>query len=111
MKLSSKDYPFIILVEDKISQSSGKLYQAISLGYTSVKNREALDPKEKYKTDFINFFDEKELLKLAELCNNTYTKIRNARELAKKEEKDEEQKAINKEYDGIKDIPDDDVPF
>lgn len=111
MKINCKDYPFIILIEDKLSQKSGKMYQAISVGYTSIKDKDAVITTEKYKTDFINFFDEKDLLKLAELCKNAYTKIRGARDLAKKEEKEAEQKAVNKEYDEVRDVPDDDLPF
>ena len=109
MKLNKKDYPFTILVEDKIGKTSGKLYQSISIGYTSVKDKMATDPRAKYKTDFINFFDEKDLLKLAQLCNLTYNQIKTERELAKQGEK--MSKGMTKPVLEDKPLTDDMVPF
>lgn len=101
MKIITDDYPFKFIIEDKIGKTSGKLYQSISLAHTSVAKKEATDPKEKYKTEWIGFFDEKDLLKLAKLCQTTYDRIKAERS---------EQKKVNKEY---KDVPmeDSDIPF
>ena len=109
MKLNNKDYPFTILVEDKIGKTSGKLYQSISIGFTSVKDKNAIDPRSKYKTDFINFFDEKDLLKLAQLCTLTYNKIKSERDIAKQGEK-LAKGMVKSEYDEVP-LADDDVPF
>lgn len=101
MKIIKDDYPFKFIVEDKIGKTSGKLYQSISLAHTIVANKDATDPKEKYKKEWIGFFDEKDLLKLAKLCQTTYDSV--------KEERNN-QKKVNKEY---KDVPmeDSDTPF
>ena len=109
MKINNKDYPFTILVEDKVGKTSGKLYQSISIGHTSVKDKNAIDPKAKYKTDFINFFDEKDLLKLAQLCTLTYNKIKSEREQIKQGEK----MAKGMYQKEIEEIPlaEDDIPF
>jgi hypothetical protein len=85
MKLIKKDYPFTIIIEDKLSKYSGKMYQSISIGYTSVKNKEATDPKEKYKTDWLRFFDEKDLLKLSSLCENIYRDLKDSKQKPKSE--------------------------
>jgi hypothetical protein len=109
MKILKKDYPFLFLVEDKIGQTSGKLYQSISLGLISVKDKTATNPKDKYKTDFIKFFDEKDLLKLAHLCTSTYDKIKTEREIEKQGEK--LSKGMTKPILEEKPITDDDVLF
>ena len=79
MKLIKKDYPFTIIIEDKLSKK-GTMYQSISIGHTSVKNKEATDPKEKYSTEWLGFFDEKDLLKLSSLCENTYRDLKDAKQ-------------------------------
>lgn len=76
MKIVKKDYPFDVIIQDKIGKTSGKPYTQISIAFTSVKNKEAKDPKEKYETTYFNFFDEKDLLKLSSLCENAYTSLR-----------------------------------
>ena len=69
MKLKYKNYPFCIIFEDKISKKTNKEYTSISLGITSK------DQEGKFKTDFINFFDKKDLLVLSSLCENAYLEI------------------------------------
>ena len=85
MKLIKKDYPFTIIIEDKLSKSSGKIYQSISIGHTSVKDKGAIDPKEKYKTEWLSFFDEKDLLKLSSLCDNIYRDLKDSKQKPKSE--------------------------
>lgn len=104
MRIIKDDYPFKFIVEDKIGKTSGKLYQSISLAHTIVANKDATDPKEKYKTEWIGFFDEKDLLKLSKLCQTTYDSVKLERE---------NQKKANKEYAEVaKETPADDlVPF
>ena len=88
MKIVKKDDPFSITIEDKLGKISGKMYQSIGVSYTSVKNKDANDPKEKYETTFINFFDEAELLMLSSLAENAYHELNKQREekrIARKE--------------------------
>ncbi len=107
-KIINKDYPFTIIVEDKVSKNNGKEYQAISIMHTSIKNKDAKDPKEKYETKYFNFFDERDLLKLSSLANNTYAEIKKARSLEKQESYTQE---TNYESNVSDDLPDDDLPF
>lgn len=69
MKLKYKNYPFCVIFEDKISKKTNKKYTSISVGITSK------DLDGNYKTDFLNFFDKKDLLVLSSLCENAYMKI------------------------------------
>lgn len=78
MKIVKNDYPFKIIIEDKKSKA-GKDYQAISLAFTE-KNINATCDADKYKTTFINFFDEKDLLKLSSVAENAYQTLKDARE-------------------------------
>lgn len=93
MKIVKKDYPFTITIEDKIGKTSGKVYQSIGVSYTRIKNKDATDPKEKYETVFINFFDESELLMLSSLAENAYLELNNVREEEKKARKEAEKLA------------------
>lgn len=113
MKVVKKDYPFSITIEDKIGKTSGKLYQSIGLSYTRVKNKDATDPKKKYETTFINFFDEGELLKLSTLAENAYLELKSQREeerIAKKEA-EELSKGMTPPNIKPRPLPDDDIPF
>lgn len=113
MKVVKKDYPFSITIEDKIGKTSGKMYQAIGVSYTRVKNKDATDPKEKYETVYINFFDESELLKLSSLAENAYLELNNAREEEKKQKKEEDKLTKGMTPPTIESSPllDDDIPF
>lgn len=104
-KLVKKDYPWTLTIEDKISQKTGKLYQSIGVGFTSVKNKEATDPKEKYETKWLNLFNEEDLLKGSALFGTAYQVLKQAREQDKQADKEEQQ--------AIQETPelDDEVPF
>jgi hypothetical protein len=78
-RIIKKDYPFTVIIEDKIGKTSGKMYQSISLGHTSIKNKEATNPQDKYQTNWFGFFDEKDLLKLANLVNSAYNTLKEQR--------------------------------
>ena len=86
MKIVKKDYPFKVIIEDKKSKNTGKEYQAISLAFTE-KNINATCEAEKYKTTFINFFDERDLLKLSSVAENAYTELKEERERIRQEMK------------------------
>lgn len=108
MKIVKKDYPFTIIIEDKVGKNSGKPYQSISVIHTSIKNKEAKDPKEKYESVYFNFFDERDLLKLSSLAENTYIELKNARGLEKSEKKETPQE--NNSATSSEEL-DDDLPF
>ena len=86
MKIVKNDYPFKVIIEDKKSKNTGKEYQAISLAFTE-KNINATCEAEKYKTTFINFFDERDLLKLSSVAENAYTELKEEREKEKQAKK------------------------
>lgn len=86
MKIVKNDYPFKIIIEDKKSKNTGKEYQAISLAFTE-KNINATCEAEKYKTTYINFFDERDLLKLSSVAENAYTELKEERERIRQEMK------------------------
>jgi hypothetical protein len=77
MKSAIKDYPFSVIYQDKLSNKTGKPYSALSVSFTSILNKEAKDPKDKYKTEYLNFISPEYLLKLGTLCLNAYSQIRN----------------------------------
>jgi hypothetical protein len=66
-----KDYPFQIKIENKIS-GKGNQYTSIGIGITSVKDKDAKTAQDKYKTDWLNLIDKRDLLKLGTLCLNAY---------------------------------------
>lgn len=86
MKIVKNDYPFKVIIEDKKSKNTGKEYQAISIAYTE-KNNNATCDADKYKTTFINFFDERDLLKLSSVAENAYTELKEERERIRQEMK------------------------
>ena len=86
MKIVKNDYPFKVIIEDKKSKNTGKEYQSISLAFTE-KNINATCEAEKYKTTFINFFDERDLLKLSSVAENAYQTLKAEREKERLEKK------------------------
>lgn len=106
-KIIKKDYPFTIIIEDKTSKNTGKEYQAISILHTTVKNKDATDPKEKYETTYFNFFDGVDLLKLSSLCENSYIELTKQRGEERKSKKQETTYTSTVSTD----LPDDDIPF
>lgn len=74
MRVLKKDYPFTVIVEDKKSKA-GKDYKSISIGYTSVVDKEAKNVADRYQTNWFNFIEETNLLKLSSLCENIYQTV------------------------------------
>lgn len=113
MKIVKNDYPFKVIIEDKKSKNTGKEYQSISLAFTE-KNINATCEAEKYKTTFINFFDECDLLKLSSVAENAYQTLKAERE----KERLEKKKLLNgkvkpdlPQTDANAEFIDDSVPF
>ena len=77
MRVLKKDYPFTVIVEDKKSKA-GKDYKSISIGYTSVVDKEAKNVSDRYQTNWFNFIEETNLLKLSSLCEYIYQVVNNA---------------------------------
>lgn len=108
LRIVKKDYPWTILVEDKIGKTSGKKYQSIGLCFTE-KNANATCDADKYKSTWISFFDERDLLKLASAAENAYQALKQARELEKAEQK--EQSATPAQEPSIKTNLETEIPF
>ena len=115
VKVIKKDYPWTIIIEDKLGKNSGKMYQSIAVAFTEVKDKDAKDPKDKYKTSYFNFFDERDLLKLASAAENAYQRLKYERDKEKEANKDNNQSQSAQQpaqnepaaYDDF----DDDIPF
>lgn len=75
LKIVKKDYPWTVIIEDKISKKTGKKYQSIGIGFTE-KNAQATCDAEKYKTTWLNLFDEDDLLKGAATFENAYQRLK-----------------------------------
>ena len=75
MRRLKKDYPFTVIAEDKISKA-GKGYTKISIGFTSVKDKDAQNVSDRYHTTWINFIDSTDLLKLSTICENAYQQMK-----------------------------------
>lgn len=87
MKLLKKDYPFAVIIEDKIGKQSLKPYQSISVSFTE-KNIHATGENDKYKTTYFNFFNESDLLALASLCESAYQELTAARQKEREAKKE-----------------------
>lgn len=74
MKIVKKDYPYTIIIENKVSKA-GKNYLSIGLGITE-KNPNATCEAEKYNTKWFNFIDERDLLKLQAVAYGAYTSLK-----------------------------------
>jgi len=79
MKINSEKWPFKIIIEDKIGKTSGKQYQAISIGHTT-KAKDWSETDHKYDTTWFNFFNEGDLLTLASLATAAYQELASARQ-------------------------------
>ena len=85
MKIVKIDYPFTIIVENKVSKAGNK-YLSIGLGITE-KNPNATCDEEKYNTKWFNFIDERDLLKLQAVANGAYLTLKEEQENEKKAQK------------------------
>lgn len=74
MKIVKKDYPFTIILENKVSKA-GNNYLSIGLGITE-KNPNPTCDAEKYNTKWFNFIDERDLLKLQAVAYGAYTSLK-----------------------------------
>lgn len=110
MKIVKNDYPFKVIIEDKKSKNTGKEYQAISIAYTE-KNNNATCEADKYKTTFINFFDERDLLKLSSVTENAYQSLKAEREKERLEKKKLNAGTVKQNLPENNQPIDDDIPF
>ena len=111
MKIVKKDYPWTVIIEDKVSKKTGKTYQSIGIGFTE-KNAQATCDAEKYKTTWLNLFDEDDLLKGASTFENVYQRLKFERDKERAANKQDAPKAPAQPAPA-EDIPpfDDDIPF
>lgn len=108
MDYYKSSYPWAVSCKDKISDRTGKSYVSTTISYKSVKDKNA-SGKDKYQTEYLNFFEPSDLLKLASLCLLSFQEItdrKNAERLSKPQTAEETAHAA-------KNAPflDDDVPF
>jgi hypothetical protein len=94
LKIVKKDYPWTVLIADKIGKNSGKKYQSIGLRFTE-KNPNATCKDDEYKSTWLSFFDERDLLKLASTAENAYQALKAAREAERAEEKQQAQPSVS----------------
>ena len=108
VKIIKKDYPWTVIIEDKVSKKTGKKYQSIGIGFTEKNARETCDA-EKYKTTWLNLFDEDDLLKGASTFENVYQRLKFERD----KEREANKQASQNQLAPAEDIPpfDDDIPF
>lgn len=90
LKITKKDFPWIVIIEDKISNNTGKVYQKISVGYSG-KNPNATCDDDKYITKWFDFFNEQDLLKGATTFEYAYQRLKAEREAEKATEKNNKQ--------------------
>ena len=77
MKILKKDWPFTVIADSKVSKA-GKDYTQISIGYTSVADKDAKNMADRYQTTWFNFIEPTYLLKLSSLCESLYQAAHNA---------------------------------
>lgn len=111
MEYYKSSYPWAVSCKDKISERTGKSYTSTTISYKSVKDKNATG-KDKYQTEYLNFFEPSDLLKLAALCLSSFQEItdqKNAERLSKPQTAEESAQAAK----SGKNAPflDDDVPF
>lgn len=110
MKIYKNDYPWTVIVEDKIGKNSGKPYTDISIGFKE-KNIKATCEADKYKTTWFHFLDEAVLLKGATTFENVYQRIKFERdkekEKSRQEAKPQQQVKSQQAYSDLND----DIPF
>ena len=92
VKITKSDYPWTIIVEDKISKSSGKPYVSIGIGFKE-KNKNATCEADQYPTKWTNFVNIEDMLKLSSGLENAYQDYKSQRRLEKSSNKQQEQQA------------------
>lgn len=115
MKYYKSDYPWSVIYEDKLSNRTGKMYGATSIGYKSVKDKNATG-KDKYETKYLNFFDPADMLKLSALCLRAYAELMNLKQAdrASKPQTAEESAQVAQTQttaSNTEPFIDDDIPF
>lgn len=86
MKIMKKDFPWIVIAEDKIGKTSLKPYTDIAIGFMT-KNLNPTSDKDKYITTWVHTVDEDVLLRGSSTFENAYQRIKFERERAKQSEK------------------------
>lgn len=93
MKLIKKDFPFIVMIEDKISKSTLKPYVDTAIGIKE-KNPNPTSLDDKYIVKWFHLREKEDLLKFASICENAYN---NRIEDEIKEHKEKKEKEAKKE--------------
>lgn len=97
VRITKTDFPWTIIVEDKISKNSGKPYVSIGIGFKE-KNKNATCEADQYQTKWTNFVNIEDMLKLSSGLENAYQDYKSQRRLEKSQNRQSEQQPNQEDY-------------
>jgi hypothetical protein len=109
VKIIKKDYPWTIIVEDKISKNQNP-YVSIGVGFTE-KDNQAQSEAEKYKTTWTNLVRLEDLLKLSSSAENAYQQYKFRKDAEKQTSKQSAPAPAKPDKPATYADMDDDIPF
>lgn len=109
VKIIKKDYPWTIIVEDKISKNQNP-YVSIGVGFTE-KDNQAQTEDEQYKTKWTNLVRLEDLLKLSSSAENAYQQYKFRKDAEKQAEKHSTPAPAKPAQPATYADLDDDIPF
>lgn len=84
VKIMKKDYPWTIIVEDKVGKNSGKPYVSIGIGFTE-KNKNSTCEADQYSKKWVNLVNIDNLLKLSSGLESAYQNYKTEKDWEKKQ--------------------------
>ena len=109
VKIVKKDYPWTVIVEDKISKNQNP-YVSIGVGFTE-KDNQAQSEAEEYKTKWINLVRLEDLLKLSSSAENAYQQYKFRKDAEKQASKQSAPAQTKPATQNAYADMDDDIPF
>lgn len=109
VKIIKKDYPWTIIVEDKISKNQNP-YVSIGVGFTE-KDNQAQSEAEEYKTKWTNLVRLEDLLKLSSSAENAYQQYKFRKDAEKQASKQSAPAQTKPSTQNAYTDMDDDIPF
>lgn len=109
VKIIKKDYPWTIIVEDKISKNQNP-YVSIGVGFTE-KDNQAQSEAEEYKTKWTNLVRLEDLLKLSSSAENAYQQYKFRKDAEKQASKQSAPAQTKPATQNAYTDMDDDIPF
>lgn len=108
VKIIKKDYPWTLIVEDKISKNQNP-YVSIGIGFTE-KDNQAQSEDTQYKTKWTNLVRLEDLLKLSSSAENVYQQYNFKKEQEKQASRQNQPAQTQQPQNAYADL-DDDIPF